>query len=691
MLSCLILATLLTNCAEVTSSTIAQRIGDTFDVTGQVLVRENNGDPILYVSDATGGVGILGVRHVAMPLPFKSGDTIRATGVIAVPADFTRDIPTIICKSVQQVAVGNPPPPMRVSSRDVASGRCNGRLVVVHGRVRRVVRDEICSPYLYISLVTADGIVYLTAICDPSKEEDVRRLVDSEIDATGVCCASVNTLRRFFGSSVDILWPQGVSVAKQAVDDPYAVPLLDDLNALDMATINQTGRRRVLGTVMAVCSGGRVIMQTDEGAVHSIHLIGNPRPQCGARIEAVGIPEADYYQIGIQDAIWRDAPGKAHPVETPRSIPLENLLTDGMGNKQIDPSFNGRAIRTRGTVIDIPTAESGLDFAILKDKGGTILLDISSVRQVLDNLSVGCRIDVTGVCTANREPSAIPHMHFQRVNGITLVVRAPEDVVVVSRPPWWTPLRLTILVAILLLVLVLISIWNRLLQRVIDHKSRQLLREHTAHIKAALRAEERTHLAVELHDSLSQNLSGVACQIAATKGTLPDGTDETARHLSTAERMLLSCRTELRRCLWDLRENALAEKDFADAVRKTLDPVAVGASVQVDFSVPHTRLDETTAHAILCIIRELASNAIRHGKAKNIEVCGGLREHAIFFSVTDDGGGFVPSDAAGADEGHFGLDGIRERIKRLDGGFSIASEPGKGCKATATIPLATND
>ena len=143
MLSCLILATLLTNCAEVTSSTIAQRIGDTFDVTGQVLVRENNGDPILYVSDATGGVGILGVRHVAMPLPFKSGDTIRATGVIAVPADFTRDIPTIICKSVQQVAVGNPPPPMRVSSRDVASGRCNGRLVVVHGRVRRVVRDEI--------------------------------------------------------------------------------------------------------------------------------------------------------------------------------------------------------------------------------------------------------------------------------------------------------------------------------------------------------------------------------------------------------------------------------------------------------------------------------------------------------------------------------------------------------------------
>jgi signal transduction histidine kinase len=246
-------------------------------------------------------------------------------------------------------------------------------------------------------------------------------------------------------------------------------------------------------------------------------------------------------------------------------------------------------------------------------------------------------------------------------------------------------------VAILLLVLVLIFIWNRLLQRVIDRKSRQLLREHTAHIKAALRAEERTHLAVELHDSLSQNLSGVACQIAATKGTLPDGAEATARHLSTAERMLLSCRTELRRCLWDLRENALSEKDFADAVRKTLDPVVVGASVHVDLEVPRALLDETTAHSVLCIIRELASNAVRHGKAGNIKVSGELRERSIVFSVDDDGCGFAPGEAAGADEGHFGLDGIRERIKRLDGAFSISSEPGKGCKATATIPLTTNN
>ena len=276
---------------------------------------------------------------------------------------------------------------------------------------------------------------------------------------------------------------------------------------------------------------------------------------------------------------------------------------------------------------------------------------------------------------------------FQHVNGITLVVRSPDDVEVLERPPWWTPIRLMAVVGVLLLAVVGFFIWNRLLQRVIDRKSRQLMREQLSHIKASLRIDERTHLAVELHDSLSQNLSGVACQIAATKGTLPTGADETARYLSTAERMLLSCRTELRRCLWDLRENALEEKDFAEAIRKTLAPVVDRSVFSVQFNVPRTRLDDTTAHAILCIVRELVTNAIRHGKAQNVRICGGLQDGQLAFSVSDDGSGFDPDSAAGANEGHFGLEGIHERIKRLNGTFTIISEPGKGCTAHVKLKV----
>ena len=686
---CLLLAVLLTNCADVASHVFARQQGDSFDLTGQVIVNDNDGDPILCLTDATGNAKVMGVRHVLMPLPFKSGDTIRTTGIIAIAPDSKTERPSTICKSVQLLATGEPPKPMQASARDITSGRCDGRPVAIRGFIRQVFRDEVDARWLYIALSTPDGIIYLTTKGDNCTEVRIRNFVDAEIGATGYCSSSSSMLRRMFGHTVGISWPQDISVVTPAPDNPYSTPLLDVNMATDVSAINRLGRRRIVGTVLTPCSGLRVLLKTDDSNIIDVHLLNDPIPPCSSRIEAVGIPEADYYQINLVDAIWRNAPGAALSADPPRNVTIEQMLTDGKGHEQINPNLHGKIIRTTGTLIDVPTKESSRDFAILKDNGRTVLLDISSAKRILDSASIGCRIDVTGVCSINREPATPQHQRFQRVNGITLVVRAPKDIVIVSRPPWWTPRRLTILVAILLLVLVLIFIWNRLLQRVIDRKSRQLLREHTAHIKAALRVEERTRLAVELHDSLSQNLSGVACQIAATKGTLPGGAEETARHLSTAEQMLLSCRTELRRCLWDLRENAISEKDFADAVRKTLDPVVMGASVQVNFDVPRTRLDETTAHAILCIIRELTSNAVRHGKAKNIKVSGGLREQAISFSVVDDGCGFVPGSAAGADEGHFGLDGIRERIKRLNGEFSIASAPGNGCSAAATIPLST--
>ena len=160
-----------------------------------------------------------------------------------------------------------------------------------------------------------------------------------------------------------------------------------------------------------------------------------------------------------------------------------------------------------------------------------------------------------------------------------------------------------------------------------------------------------------------------------------------SKHLDIATRTLKSCRDELRNCLWDLRNRALEEKDMNEAIRRTVSPFVGDAELRIRFNVPRDQISDNTAHALMRIIRELASNAVRHGHAKTIRIAGALENERLNFSVSDDGSGFDPARRPGVSDGHFGLEGIRERIGALDGNLTIDSRPGHG--TTVTISLLT--
>ena len=155
--------------------------------------------------------------------------------------------------------------------------------------------------------------------------------------------------------------------------------------------------------------------------------------------------------------------------------------------------------------------------------------------------------------------------------------------------------------------------------------------------------------------------------------------------LGLASKTLLSCRQELRNCLWDLRSQALDEPDLGNAVLKTLKPHLNGAVLRIRFNVSRRLVSDQTAHAVLRILRELAANALHHGHAKNLTVAGCLDGRLLRFSLTDDGSGFDPKRVSGVDSGHFGLSGIRDRVNKSHGTFEILSDPGRGTKAVVTL------
>jgi signal transduction histidine kinase len=77
---------------------------------------------------------------------------------------------------------------------------------------------------------------------------------------------------------------------------------------------------------------------------------------------------------------------------------------------------------------------------------------------------------------------------------------------------------------------------------------------------------------------------------------------------------------------------------------------------------------------------------LKHAGARTIHARVHFSEDGVSVSIEDDGCGFDPAKAPGQQEGHFGLQGMRERVKRLGGMLEIASQPNEGTRVTAQVP-----
>ena len=119
----------------------------------------------------------------------------------------------------------------------------------------------------------------------------------------------------------------------------------------------------------------------------------------------------------------------------------------------------------------------------------------------------------------------------------------------------------------------------------------------------------------------------------------------------------------------------------------------LSAGYNVDISVESTNdlplLADFIAGNLLLIVQEAIHNAIKHARPKHICVILASIDNGKRFSLTiqDYGQGFVLGSQPGANAGHFGLIGMRERAERLSGSLEVRSEPEKGTRIIAHVPL----
>lgn len=303
-------------------------------------------------------------------------------------------------------------------------------------------------------------------------------------------------------------------------------------------------------------------------------------------------------------------------------------------------------------------------------------------------------VEMTGLAALHYAPAG-QSANFAKPIRIDLLFRDGRDVVVISSPSWWTSQRMFAALLGVGVIAIAVLFWAVALRRTVAKQTRLLVkaiqgrRDAAVEFQAALR--ERTRLAANLHDTVLQSMTGLAYQIEACESESVPLEQRRANHLATARRMVQRGQEDLRSAVWALRALPLSEQPFVDSVQSVAKRVAAGHNV--DISVECTNdlplLADFIAGNLLLIVQEAIHNAIKHARPKHIRVKLASIDNGKRFSliVQDDGQGFVLGSQPGANAGHFGLIGIRERAERPSGSLEVRSEPGTGTLIIALVPL----
>jgi signal transduction histidine kinase len=202
---------------------------------------------------------------------------------------------------------------------------------------------------------------------------------------------------------------------------------------------------------------------------------------------------------------------------------------------------------------------------------------------------------------------------------------------------------------------------------------------------SAARADERTRIARELHDSVSQDVFSLSILAGGLRKALPE-TSILRPEVDAMERTSRRALREMQALLLELRPVAVDDIGLSDALTELC--VAYRSRLGIDVRPDIGPLETTVAveHGVLRVTQEALANAIKHADPTAITVSVQQSDGCVRVKVHDDGVGFDPVHSVDGKSLGLGLESMRQRVAELAGQIAVESVPGGGTTVTVEIP-----
>lgn len=197
---------------------------------------------------------------------------------------------------------------------------------------------------------------------------------------------------------------------------------------------------------------------------------------------------------------------------------------------------------------------------------------------------------------------------------------------------------------------------------------------------------ERRIIAYEIHDGLAQYLTGAIMQFEISNRLRDENPSEAAKTYDAGILMARQSLAEARRLISEVRPPIIDENGIETAISHLIhEQHRPGApKIELHSSVQFDRLPAVLENAIYRITQEALSNACKYSKSKRVKVSLTQEGQEVRLEVQDWGTSFNPDSV---EKGHFGLEGIRQRVRLLGGRLKIESTPGAGTLVQVVVPI----